>query len=109
LALSAAGLTGCVYVPNAAGGMLCELHPAYRAEPPAPGRAPADFSRVPPGWPTTGPVLVYLDVWGRPVAIVEDPALQQPALGGPDTGARTRTIVLCAYAPMPLYPCAWCN
>jgi hypothetical protein len=109
LALSAAGLAGCVYVPNAPGGMLCELQPANMAAPPRSDRTPANLGPAPPGSPTTGPVLVYLDVWGRLVEIVEDPGLQQPALGGPDTGARTRTIVPFAYAPMPLYPCAWCN
>jgi hypothetical protein len=49
--------------------------------------------------PVLGPVpeagrtdLVYLDVWRRHVSAVEDPSIQEEALGGADTATRTRTI-----------------
>lgn len=35
--------------------------------------------------------LAYLDVSERLVTVIEDPELREPALGGPDTTARTRT------------------
>lgn len=57
-----------------------------------------------PFWPATGPeplgepltpeawadlrTLFYLEVWERHVTAVEDPALLEPALGGPDTATR---------------------
>lgn len=36
--------------------------------------------------------LFYLDAWEREVSAVEDPALREIALGGPDTTTRSRTI-----------------
>jgi hypothetical protein len=36
--------------------------------------------------------LVYLDVWERHITGVEDPELRDPALGGPDTATRVRTV-----------------
>jgi Family of unknown function (DUF6519) len=39
-----------------------------------------------------GPYLVYLDVWEREVSAIEDPALAEPALGGPDTTTRIQTV-----------------
>ncbi len=43
--------------------------------------------------PTTdGLYLVYLEAWQRHVSALEDPAIRETALGGPDTATRTRTI-----------------
>jgi Family of unknown function (DUF6519) len=36
--------------------------------------------------------LVYLDVWQREVTVLEDPAIQEIALGGPDTATRLQTV-----------------
>jgi hypothetical protein len=36
--------------------------------------------------------LVYLEVWQQPVTAVEDSELLEPALGGPDTTVRMRTM-----------------
>ena len=36
------------------------------------------------------PFVVYLDVWEAPVTAFDDPDLREPALGGPDTTARTK-------------------
>jgi hypothetical protein len=36
--------------------------------------------------------LVYLDVWQREVTVLEDPAIQEIALGGPDTTTRLQTV-----------------
>ncbi|HEY6890362.1 MAG TPA: DUF6519 domain-containing protein, partial [Solirubrobacter sp.] len=40
----------------------------------------------------TGLNLVYLDVWERHVTALEDGALREVALGGPDTATRTKTV-----------------
>jgi photosystem II stability/assembly factor-like uncharacterized protein len=39
-----------------------------------------------------GRYLVYLDVWQRHLTAVEEPALREVALGGPDTATRTTTV-----------------
>lgn len=39
-----------------------------------------------------GRYLIQLDVWTRPVTALEDPALLEPALGGPDTTFRTQLV-----------------
>lgn len=36
--------------------------------------------------------LVYLDVWERPITFLEDPAIQDVALGGADTAIRVKTV-----------------
>ncbi len=50
-------------------------------------------------WPTpdplaslSAPTLVFLEVWQQVVTAVEDTELLEPALGGPDTTARLRTM-----------------
>lgn len=43
---------------------------------------------APPALPTTGTHLVYLDVWEREVTVVEDPSLQEIALGVDTTACR---------------------
>jgi hypothetical protein len=39
-----------------------------------------------------GNYLAYLDVWQRHVTAVEDPAIREVALAGPDTATRTQTV-----------------
>jgi hypothetical protein len=39
-----------------------------------------------------GDYLFYLDVWERPVGVMEDPLLRETAFGGPDTAGRDQTI-----------------
>jgi hypothetical protein len=36
--------------------------------------------------------LVYLDVWDRHITALEDGQIREPALGGPDTATRTKTV-----------------
>jgi Family of unknown function (DUF6519) len=36
--------------------------------------------------------LVYIDVWQREVTVLEDPAIREKALGGPDTTTRTQAV-----------------
>lgn len=36
--------------------------------------------------------LLYLDVWRRHVTALEDPAIRETALGGPDTASRVQTV-----------------
>ena len=51
-----------------------------------------------PDLPGTGPLtaaglyLAYLDVWDRTITSLEDAAIREVALGGPDTATRTRRI-----------------
>jgi hypothetical protein len=70
-------------------GMLCE------------NEAPVLFSRQ-PDYPDAESllrkpvdadhVLVYLDVWQRHITAVQDPAIREIALGGPDTTTRVKTV-----------------
>jgi hypothetical protein len=39
-----------------------------------------------------GRQLAYLDVWERIITPIEDPGLVEPALGGPDTSVRIKTV-----------------
>jgi hypothetical protein len=76
-------------------GILCEndadvlyspgADASYAAQPDFPGTA-----LPPPEGP--GLYLAYLDVWQRHITALEDPALREVALGGPDTATRTKTI-----------------
>jgi hypothetical protein len=53
----------------------------------------ADFPGAtlpPPGGP--GLYIAYLDVWQRHITALEDPAIREVALGGPDSTTRTKTI-----------------
>jgi len=36
--------------------------------------------------------LIYLDVWHRHLSALDDPGMREPALGGPDTGTRVKTV-----------------
>jgi hypothetical protein len=39
-----------------------------------------------------GRYVAYLDVWERHITALEDPAIREVALGGPDTTTRTKTV-----------------
>ncbi|MGH8071119.1 MAG: DUF6519 domain-containing protein, partial [Candidatus Entotheonellia bacterium] len=68
-------------------GILCENETdvPYTAQPDFPGAV-----LPPPDGP--GVYLAYLDVWQRHLTALEDPAIREAALGGPDTATRTKTI-----------------
>ena len=53
-----------------------------------------DFPGVRPGKleAEDGTYLAYLDVWERHVTALEDGAIREVALGGPDTATRTQTV-----------------
>jgi hypothetical protein len=66
-------------------GILCENEEevAFGDQPDLPGAAiPEDAGRY----------LAYLDVWERHISALEDDALREIALGGPDTATRTQTV-----------------
>jgi hypothetical protein len=68
-------------------GMLCELEAecSYTGQP--------DLPRVAAISPAEGRTdLVYLDLWERLITAVEDPEIREPALGGPDTATRMKTV-----------------
>jgi hypothetical protein len=46
----------------------------------------------PPGFPSDGSFAIYLDVWERLITALEDPAIREVALGGPDTTVRSQVI-----------------
>jgi hypothetical protein len=67
-------------------GLLCvnEADVPFAEQPDLPGQPLPEF---------TGELrrfLVYLDVWQRHVTMIEDPALREVELGGPDTTTRER-------------------
>jgi hypothetical protein len=68
-------------------GILCvnEAAVAYSAQPDLPGVA------LPPP-EGQGLYVAYLDVWRRHLTALDDPAIREPALGGPDTATRLRTV-----------------
>lgn len=53
-----------------------------------------------------GSELIYLEVCEQEVSAVEDPALREVALGGPDTAARTRMIQRVQRVPVSANDCA---
>jgi hypothetical protein len=69
------------------GGTLCELgtETTYLNQPDLPHP-----SAIAPSEGRTD--LVYLDVWQRHITAIEDPEIREPALGGPDTATRTKTV-----------------
>ena len=48
-----------------------------------------------------GAYFVYLDVWRRHLTALEEPAIREVALGGPDTATRTRTTCQVKMVPVP--------
>ena len=76
---------GRIYVD----GILCELtdptEASYLTQP--------DLPDPPALTPQVGVTdLVYLHVWERHITALEDPDIQEVALGGPDTATRVRTV-----------------
>jgi|GEM_PF-2951905 len=66
-------------------GIMCEneAEVAFSGQP--------DFPKA--ALPTeTGTYLAYLDVWPRHITALEDPALREIALGGPETTTRLKTV-----------------
>jgi hypothetical protein len=47
-----------------------------------------------------GTWLAYVEVWQRTVTAVEEPAIREVALGGPDTATRTRTVAQVRLLPL---------
>lgn len=68
-------------------GTLCRLEAetTYSQQPdlPRPPEVPRSDGQT---------LVVYLDVWERHVTAFEDPDIRDPALGGPDTTTRKRTV-----------------
>jgi GH25 family lysozyme M1 (1,4-beta-N-acetylmuramidase) len=66
-------------------GLLCEneARVPWEEQPDDPG---SEQPREP------GVYLVMLDVWERAISAYEDPGIREVALGGPDTGVRTKTV-----------------
>ena len=84
------------FAPSLAAGDVTALDNANDAV----VRRVSSFLRQPdfPGVPPTGLkvddglYLAYLDVWERHVTALEDGAIREIALGGPDTASRTQTV-----------------
>lgn len=64
----------------------------YNSQPDNPPPLPA---------PTAGLNLVYVDVWERTITALEDPAIREVALGGPDTTTRKKTLWQVNLWPVP--------
>ena len=66
-------------------GLLCENETPvkYSAQPDSPGGMPLA---------ATGLYLAYLDVWPRHLTFLDDQAIREVALNGPDTATRVKTI-----------------
>lgn len=77
-------------------GILCENEQdvSIDAQPDLP---PGEVVRLEDGTgaplpPAPGLYLAYLDVWSRHVTALEDPAIREKGLGGPDTATRSKTV-----------------
>ncbi len=65
---------------------------ALLQQPDLPANTLADVL-VPPGDElSSGTYLAFLDVWERHITALEDPAIREVALGGPDTATRTKVV-----------------
>lgn len=66
-------------------GMLCEVDDfvPFTLQPDLPGLGPLDNRFI---------SLIYLDVWQRHITALEDPAIREAALGGPDTTTRIKSV-----------------
>jgi hypothetical protein len=49
----------------------------------------------------SGSYVVYLDVWERLITALDNPAIRESALGGPDTSVRTKLVWQVKLAPPP--------
>ncbi|MGC2108263.1 MAG: DUF6519 domain-containing protein [Candidatus Korobacteraceae bacterium] len=56
-----------------------------------------------------GVFQVYLDVWERLITYVEDDAIREVALGGPDTAARSKVVAQVKVLPLPTTPAVACQ
>jgi len=72
-------------------GILCENETitSFQHQPDYP--IPAGRSHLPDKNVKDG-YLAYLDVWQRSIIAIDDPAIREIALGGPDTGTRSKTV-----------------
>jgi Family of unknown function (DUF6519) len=86
------GAQGRCYVD----GVLCHtggsLYSTQRQFPDAPPLPQPTISSPVGSPPSLGAMLVYLEVWQRLITSLQDPALRERALGGPDTTARLETV-----------------
>ena len=81
-------------------GLLCELDQdsTYGTQPYLPNPAFSSQSSPPPSPPKAtvqlpaGRYLVYLDAWKRELTALDNDAIREVALGGPDTAARLQNI-----------------
>ena len=76
-------------------GLLCESDPSpVGADPgwPLTGQPYLDLDEPPVPGGTSARYALYLDAWTHHVTADEEPALIEPALGGPDTTTRARTV-----------------
>jgi uncharacterized protein DUF6519 len=66
-------------------GILCENEKpvSFTGQPDLPGTTPLQ---------ALGRYVVYLDVWQRHITALDDPAIREVALGGPDTATRLKTV-----------------
>ena len=84
------------------GGWTYRSQPFYPdppALPPVSLASPLSPVGSPPA--ALGAMLVYLEVWQRLVTALQDPALREPALGGPDTTVRLQTVAQVKVQPLP--------
>lgn len=63
----------------------------------------ADLPAAPPP-PADRPVNLYLDLWERPITVLEDPTIADPGLGGGDTCTRTRAMAQVKWCEAELDP-----
>ncbi len=74
-------------------GILCELGADAPFSAQLAGLDPAlDAALKPAPLTASGTYVAYADVWRRHVTALEDPAIRETALGGPDTATRTQTF-----------------
>lgn len=79
-------------------GLLCELDhdSTYATQPYLPDPPFGPTSSPPPSPPalqlTDGNYLVYLDAWKREITALDNDAIREVALGGPDTAARLQNV-----------------
>lgn len=110
-ATEAAGLTGTYARVTAIDAAASEVDlgsnvDAHQAEPqPRLRRAltyltQPDFPSRPDLPAEAGLYSAYLDVWGRHVTALEDPAIRETALGGPDTATRVQTLWQVRWRPV---------
>jgi len=86
------------------GGGTAEFDPVLgeeRGVDPIPYDEQPYFPNATPLPETGGPHLVYLDVWERELTAIEEPALREVALGGPDTTTRLQTAWQVRVLPNP--------